>query len=497
MASAVEQKKSSKKNVNKYLINAFVMLLVTAIAVVFILKDDPAEVFGYLAGSKISYILIALGIILLYYMVEGLILMVLARMYKRNYPYYKGFFNCMIGTFFSGITPSNSGGQFVQAYTFSKQGVRVSNAASILLMHFIVHQVVSVLFSAFVLIFKFEELRAYTQTIDIFGFKFEILALSVIGFSINAIIIFGLFFAAFSKKLHHFITTTGVNIMYKLHLTKDKDQKALELSTKFETFRIELKRLFQNAQILIITVILFLIKMILYNLVPYFIGLALGVGFHSANDINNIIDDFTLDSVPDSVIDQQIKILKYSYPLSVIDVSREGRDKISINTDDACISVTRLSSAFPDFFKLVPDLTDSSRKGNCHSFSPKFVMTSHLNVADTVTAGVYSLSYKGTFLHTFVETKIDGVDVVVDPTLNAIINKEGYYHLRHIKKPLERIKKHDLLNEAKIVHKMCENYSPVFQKLYLSSRLEALNLAHNILTKSNLKNSSCVEDLEK
>lgn len=290
MAAAVEKNKSSKKNINKYLINALVMLLVTAIAVVFILKDDPAEVFGYLAGSKISYILIALGIILLYYLVEGLILMVLARMYKRNYPYYKGFFNCMIGTFFSGITPSNSGGQFVQAYTFSKQGVRVSNAASILLMHFIVHQVVSVLFSAFVLIFKFEELRAYTQTIDIFGFKFEILALSVIGFSINAIIIFGLFFAAFSKRLHHFITTTGVNIMYKLHLTKDKDQKALELSTKFETFRIELKRLFQNAQILIITVILFLIKMVLYNLVPYFIGLALGAGFHSTNDINNVID---------------------------------------------------------------------------------------------------------------------------------------------------------------------------------------------------------------
>lgn len=283
-------KRKLSKQTKKYILNISIMVIVTAIAMFFIFKDNPKEVIQNLQNCNLLFLGIALLIMLGFYLVEGLILTVLARMYKRDYPYYKGCLNCMIGAFFSGITPSNSGGQFVQAYTFSKQGIKITNAASILLMHFIVYQIVSVIFSAGILIFKFEELRSFTSAINIFGFKFEILSLAVIGFAINTLMILGLFFAAFSKKLHSFITTTGVSIMYKLHLCKNKEQKSIELNAKFESFRIELKRLMQNANVLIVTVLLFLIKMILYNVIPFFIALSLGVGFSSENTFMNIVN---------------------------------------------------------------------------------------------------------------------------------------------------------------------------------------------------------------
>ncbi len=283
-------KRKLSKQTKKYILNISIMVIVTAIAMFFIFKDNPKEVIQNLQNCNLLFLGIALLIMLGFYLVEGLILTVLARMYKRDYPYYKGCLNCMIGAFFSGITPSNSGGQFVQAYTFSKQGIKITNAASILLMHFIVYQIVSVIFSAGILIFKFEELRSFTSDINIFGFKFEILSLAVIGFAINTLMILGLLFAAFSKKLHSFITTTGVSIMYKLHLCKNKEQKSIELNAKFESFRIELKRLMQNANVLIVTVLLFLIKMILYNVIPFFIALSLGVGFSSENTFMNIVN---------------------------------------------------------------------------------------------------------------------------------------------------------------------------------------------------------------
>ncbi|MDD7736073.1 MAG: flippase-like domain-containing protein [Bacilli bacterium] len=283
-------KRKLSKQTKKYILNISIMVIVTAIAMFFIFKDNPKEVIQNLQNCNLLFLVIALLIMLGFYLVEGLILTVLARMYKRDYPYYKGCLNCMIGAFFSGITPSNSGGQFVQAYTFSKQGIKITNAASILLMHFIVYQIVSVIFSAGILIFKFEELRSFTSDINIFGFKFEILSLAVIGFAINTLMILGLLFAAFSKKLHSFITTTGVSIMYKLHLCKNKEQKSIELNAKFESFRIELKRLMQNANVLIVTVLLFLIKMILYNVIPFFIALSLGVGFSSENTFMNIVN---------------------------------------------------------------------------------------------------------------------------------------------------------------------------------------------------------------
>ena len=294
MAEKIEKKKKITKQGRKYIINISIMVIVSAIAIFFVLKDNPGQVIKNLANCDLKYIAIAFLVMMGYYLVEALILTVLARMYKRNYPYYKGFFNTMIGAFFSGITPSNSGGQFVQAYTFSKQGIKVANAASILLMHYIVYQSVSVLFSAGILIFKFDELSSYTQQINIFGFNFEIMSLSILGFVINAGVILMLFFAAFSKKLHHFITTTGVNILYKLHLVKNKEQKSLELSGKFESFRIELKRLLQNVWVLIITIILFFIKMVLYNLIPYFVALSLGAEFRSTNTLMNIVDSTSM-----------------------------------------------------------------------------------------------------------------------------------------------------------------------------------------------------------
>lgn len=284
------KKRKINKQTKKYILNISVMVIVSIITIFFMLKDDPSKVINSLANCNVLYLLLAIVIMLSFYLVESIILTVLARMYKRNYKYSKGFLNCMIGAFFSGITPSNSGGQFAQAYTFSKQGVKITNAASILLMHFIVYQTVSVLFSMLVLIFKFDEMRAYTQVIKIFGINFEILSLAVLGFAINASVILVLFFAAFSKKLHHFITTTGVKIMYKFHFIKDMDQKALELNAKFESFRIELKRLMQNGWILIATCLLFLIKLLLLNIIPYFVALSLGVKFRSDDTFLNILN---------------------------------------------------------------------------------------------------------------------------------------------------------------------------------------------------------------
>ena len=289
MKEAVKKKKISKQ-VKNYIINISILLIVTIIAMIFIFKDNPQEIIAHLANCDLKYILVAVGVMAGFFLVEGFILMILARMYKRDYPYYKAICNCMIGAFFSGITPSNSGGQFVQAYTFSKQGIKVSNAASILLMHFIVYQTISVLFSALILIFKFDQLRMYTQPINIFGFNFEVLSLSLIGFGINALVILFLFFTAFSTKLHHFIITTGVSLMVKFKLCKDREQKVLELNTKFETFRIELKRLLQNAWVLVSTSILFLVKMVLFNLVPYFVALSLGVGLKGDDLFANVFD---------------------------------------------------------------------------------------------------------------------------------------------------------------------------------------------------------------
>ena len=135
--------KQQKKNI----LNILVLVVVSALAIWFVLKDNPGDTFKLLGNADIKFVLFAIGAMISVYLVEGVILTILARLYKRDYKYHKGVINCLIGVFFSDITPSNSGGQFAQAYTFAKQNIKVTNAASILFMHFIVYQIILVCFS--------------------------------------------------------------------------------------------------------------------------------------------------------------------------------------------------------------------------------------------------------------------------------------------------------------------------------------------------------------
>lgn len=284
--------KQQKKNI----LNILVLVVVSALAIWFVLKDNPGDTFKLLGNADIKFVLFAIGAMISVYLVEGVILTILARLYKRDYKYHKGVINCLIGVFFSDITPSNSGGQFAQAYTFAKQNIKVTNAASILFMHFIVYQIILVCFSGLVMLTKFNEMRSYTETFTIFGFTFDIIALSVIGFSINVFIIAGLFILAMSKRVHNIIIKYGISLLYKLHFVKNKEKKILELNTKVETFRIELKRLISNFWVLISCAVLFFVKLCLSSSVPFFVAKSLGATFKSTDEFLNLINTVSMTS---------------------------------------------------------------------------------------------------------------------------------------------------------------------------------------------------------
>jgi len=127
LSNGKKGKKKTTKTARKYMIYITMMVIVSALAVYFVMKNDPGAVIDAIAKCNVGWVLGAFAVIISSFLIEGLILTILARMYKPKYPFYKGVLNTMIGIFFSGITPSNSGGQFVQAYTFSKQGIKITN----------------------------------------------------------------------------------------------------------------------------------------------------------------------------------------------------------------------------------------------------------------------------------------------------------------------------------------------------------------------------------
>jgi len=274
--TAKEKKSKISKQQIQYLFSILIMIGVTALAVYYVLKDNITETLSTLSSANIYYILIMVGIMLTSYLIEGTVLAIFARSYKRKYRNYQGVLNGLIGSFFSSITPFASGGQFVQAFTFTKQGIKAPNAASILVMSFIVSQIAIVIMGILAISIGYSSTIVNMNDITIWGLTISPIAFSSIGFIISCISLGFLFFMSYSKHLHHFILNTCINIGAKLHLIREPEKTRVHLAAQVATFRIELSRLLRNFWVLVITIILEFFKFLCWHMMPFFAGLALG-----------------------------------------------------------------------------------------------------------------------------------------------------------------------------------------------------------------------------
>lgn len=273
----MENTKKSNKKIIKNIISVVTMIAITCLTLYYILKENPQQTLAALIDAKLGFIFIMVGLIILAFILEGLAITVLAKLYYKKYHLYQGVFTGLIGTFFSSITPFASGGQFAQVYTFSRQKIKSSSSASILVMLFIVSQFAIIVYGILSISIGYNTTIRYMNDFSIFSFKVSPMIFSTLGFIFNIFILTMLIALAYLKHLHHFILTKGINLAYKLHLVKNPDRKRTEIAASIATFRIELTRLFKNIWILIIIFIIEFLKFTCMFSLPFFAGLSLNI----------------------------------------------------------------------------------------------------------------------------------------------------------------------------------------------------------------------------
>lgn len=173
------------------------------------------------------------------------------------------------------------------------------------------------------------------------------------------------------------------------------------------------------------------------------------------------INELTKVSTDD---EEKRKLLKrVSNQEDVIETKIEKNDKfkipqIVISKNDYEIRVMQLSKLLPSTMELLPDLENDKRAGTC--FTKAYHIALNLGIPnDIVTGFSYGYTDKSKFLHSWIETKLKSEKVVIDGTLNAIFNKEGYYKLRHIE-PITRISNQTLESDIKKYLKTFKTISP-------------------------------------
>jgi uncharacterized protein (TIRG00374 family) len=272
--TAAETPKKKKNQNIKYIIYILIVLIATGLSLAISLWNSFDQVMGAIRGASPLWVSIIVLVVAGSYCVEGLIIKIFCRLYTRHYHFHQGLANSLIGAFYNDVTPSSSGGQVMQAYTLKQQGIQVSNAASIMVMWFILYQVALILFDIVALGFESQTILSI-KSLGIGTWSIPILPLIIVGFGLNLSVIVLLYLMSFSHKFHNFILHYVIGFLGKIHLIKKPDQMRENLRVQVENFKIELRRLQANIPVTLLIVFLFLLVILMRNSIPYFAGLAL------------------------------------------------------------------------------------------------------------------------------------------------------------------------------------------------------------------------------
>ena len=279
------EKARKKRPALKFLLYFTIIIVATGLALFLSLYQDYQGVITSLKRADIKYLILILGLVAACYLIEGFIIFVFSRLYTRKYHYHQGLATSMVGAFYAAVTPGASGGQVMQIYTMKKQGVETSNAASIMIMSFIVYQLALITLGVISLFFSAGDLIRTVGTFNLPIGKERILhipaiPLTIAGFSLNVIIILGLFLMSYSHKFHNLIMHYGIDLLAKLRILRHPDKTRENLRIQVENFKIELRRLLSNIPIMILVFICFSLILIIKFSIPFFAGLALdGYGY--------------------------------------------------------------------------------------------------------------------------------------------------------------------------------------------------------------------------
>lgn len=202
-------------------ISMAVLLLLLGITGWVILKGNDMEAVveaaktlqpGFLAGAAITalFFVSAEGIMIWYLMksLEGEVRLLSCIKYS------------FVGFFYSGITPSATGGQPMQLYYMQKEGRKVSDSTVVLMTVAAIYKFVLVLMGLAILIFYHVPLKNYLK---------NYIYLYYLGLFLNSLLVVVLLFIMINPKCFRGIVLGGETLLKKMHFLKHSEERTKKL----------------------------------------------------------------------------------------------------------------------------------------------------------------------------------------------------------------------------------------------------------------------------
>lgn len=266
----------------KYFWNILLIITVTVIAMYFALRDNFSQIMAAIARMNVLSLLFVLAWGLAINVAIGLGYQILTLHYKKGYTLWQGVVVAFTGTFFAGITPSSTGGQFGQIYVLKKQGLSYSDGASLLWADFIIYQTVMMIYVTILFALRYSH---YANLNAWFWIVFA-------GYLVNVVVILGLYTMALFPKVYIWLSGKVPPILAKIHLCKDPEHQSQAWIEQVTGFTTQIRDLSHNKMIVLKTAGANVLRLTMYYALPYIVAVSLGIRL----PISSLIDCMALAS---------------------------------------------------------------------------------------------------------------------------------------------------------------------------------------------------------
>lgn len=268
------------------------VLIVFAVTCYIIFKDNsPREIIEVFKTANIYYLLLGMSMIPIYIFVQGYYLKIILKYLGYKIKFIKGCIYSCIEFYFSGITPSSTGGQPAEMYYMRRDGVPVGVFSIAVLLITAIFKIVLILLGLMALLFNSSLILSNGITFNIIFF---------LGLFINSAIIFGCLFLMFSKNLVKTISTKTIRLLGRFKLTKYPEKMLEKFEKHLEEYSLGAKYIKENLKLSLKVILLTLLQRVAMFSVGYFVYRAMGLSEYSYFDIMfiQVAIALAIDSLP-------------------------------------------------------------------------------------------------------------------------------------------------------------------------------------------------------
>lgn len=251
------------KITGKTIFNLIVIILSICLVTYFcVSKDGLMDLMASSFKINVFWLFMAIFMQLSNMFIDSYVTYLFVRKQYPRFTLWDGIKVSCVGSFFSAITPSSTGGQPMQVYLMAKKKMDVGFSTSCMLQKFLIYQITSTIISVIAIIYKFQFFVENITAPILWAFV-------IFGFTSQVVVTAGFFVISFNQRLSNWVVRMAGKVIHRLKFLKNTDKKISSLENQAEIFLKCNKELMQRPKLLVTSYALIAVQILAILMIPY------------------------------------------------------------------------------------------------------------------------------------------------------------------------------------------------------------------------------------